>query len=56
MAKLKDLKERFMKDPAFRDEYSRADEEYALVEAMVRAHAAAKPTQAELAACIGTTE
>ncbi len=56
MAKLKDLKERFMKDPAFRDEYSRADEEYALVEAMVRARAAAKPTQAELAARIGTTE
>ncbi len=54
MAKLKDLKERFMKDPAFRDEYSRADEEYALVEAMVRARAAAKPTQAELAARIGS--
>ena len=56
MAKLKDLKERFMKDSAFRDEYARADEEYALVEAMVRARAAAKLTQSELAARIGTTQ
>ena len=37
MVKLKDLKERFMEDSAFREEYARADEEYALVEAMVRA-------------------
>lgn len=56
MAKLKDLKERFMKDPAFREEYSRADEEYALVEALVRARAAANLTQSELAARIGTTQ
>ena len=33
MTKLKDLKDRFMKDPEFRKEYARADEEYALVEA-----------------------
>lgn len=56
MAKLKDLKERFIKDPAFREEYVRADEEYALVEAMVHARTAAKLTQAELAARIGTTQ
>ena len=56
MAKLKDLKERFMKDPAFRNEYARADEDYALVEALVRARAAAKLTQTELAARIGTTQ
>ncbi len=56
MAKLKDLKEPFMKDPAFREEYARADEEYALVEAMVRARTAAKLTQSELAARIGTTQ
>lgn len=56
MAKLKDLKERFMKDPAFREEYARADEEYALVEALVRARAAANLTQSELAARIGTTQ
>ncbi len=56
MAKLKDLKERFMKDPAFREEYARADEEYALVEAMVRARTAANLTQSELAGRIGTTQ
>ena len=56
MTKLKDLKERFMNDPAFREEYARADEEYALVEEMVRARAAANLTQAELAARIGTTQ
>lgn len=45
MAKLKDLKERFMKDPAFREEYARVDEEYALAEAMVRARTAANLTE-----------
>ncbi len=56
MAKLKDLKERFMKDPAFREEYARADEEYALAEAMVRARTAANLTQSQLAERIGTTQ
>ena len=56
MATLKDLKQRFTKDSAFREEYARADEEYALVEAMVRARAAANLTQSELAARIGTTQ
>lgn len=28
MAKLKDLTERFMQDPTFREEYARADEDY----------------------------
>ena len=56
MAKLKDLKERFMKDPAFRQEYARADEEYALAEAMVRARTAANLTQSQLAERIGTTQ
>ena len=45
MAKLKDLKERFMKDPAFREDYARAADEYALLEAMVRARTAAKLTR-----------
>ena len=56
MARLGDLKERFMKDSVFREEYTRADEEYALVEAMVHARTAAKLTQAEVAARIGTTQ
>lgn len=37
MAKLMDLKERFLKDPAFREEYARAADEHALLEAMIRA-------------------
>ena len=41
MTKLKDLKARFMEDPEFREEYARIDEEYALVEALVRARTAA---------------
>ena len=42
MTKLKDLKNRFMEDAEFREEYARVDEEYALVEALVRARAEAK--------------
>ena len=34
MTKLKDLKKRFMEEPAFREEYARVDEEDALVEAL----------------------
>ena len=56
MTKLKDLKERFMKDPELREEYARVDEEYALVEALVRARRGAKLTQAELARRLGTTQ
>ena len=51
----KELKERFMKDPKFREEYGRVDEEYALIEALVRARAAGKLTQAELAQRLGTS-
>lgn len=53
MAELKDLKGRFMKDPAFREEYERADEEYALAEAMVRTRTAANLTQSQLAERLG---
>ncbi len=56
MTKLKDLKDRFMQDPEFREEYARVDEEYALVETLVRARTAANLTQAELARRIGTTQ
>ena len=56
MTKLEELKARFMKDPEFREEYARIDEEYALIEALVRARAAAKLTQAELAQRLGTTQ
>ena len=56
MMKLKDLKARFMEDREFREEYARVDGEYALIEALVRARAAAKLTQAEHARCLGTTQ
>ena len=53
MTKLGDLKIRLMEDPEFREEYARAEEEYALVEQLVRARTAAKLTQAELARRFG---
>ncbi len=56
MTKLTELKKRFMEDPEFREEYARADEEYALVEALVRARTAAKLTQAAVARRLGTTQ
>ena len=56
MTKLKDLKARLMEDAEFREEYARVDEEYALIEALVRARTAAKLTQAELAQRLGTTQ
>ena len=56
MMRLKDLKERFMKDPAFREEYAHVDDEFALIEALVHARTAAKLTQAELARRLGTTQ
>ena len=56
MTKLKELKKRFMEDPEFRKEYERADHEFALIEALVRARTAANLTQAELARRLGTTQ
>ncbi|MDE0003760.1 MAG: helix-turn-helix transcriptional regulator [Rhodospirillaceae bacterium] len=56
MTKLKELKTRFMEDPEFREEYGRVEDEYALIEALVRARAAANLTQAELARRLGTTQ
>ena len=56
MTKLKDLKKRLMGDPEFREEYGRIDDEFRLIEALVRARTAAKLTQAELARRLGTTQ
>ena len=54
--RLRDLKKRLMEDPGFREEYARADDEFALIEALVRARTAAKLTQTELARRLGTTQ
>ena len=56
MTRLKDLKKRLMEDPEFREEYARVDDEFKLIEALVRARTAAKLTQAELAQRLGTTQ
>lgn len=56
MTKLRELKKRFMEDPEFRKEYARVAEEYALVEALVRARTAARLTQAEVGRRLGTTQ
>ena len=56
MTNLNDLKNRLMKDPEFREEYARADDEFKLIEALVRARTAAKLTQTELARRLGTTQ
>jgi predicted transcriptional regulator len=56
MTKLKDLKKRLLKDPDFRKEYARVDEEFALIEALIRARTTARLTQEELARRLGTTQ
>ena len=56
MTTLKELKKRYMEDPEFRKEYALVDEQYALVETLVRARTAANLTQAEVARQIGTTQ
>ena len=56
MTKLKDLKKKLMEDPGFREEYARADDEFTLIETLVRARRAAKLTQTELAQRLGTTQ
>jgi transcriptional regulator with XRE-family HTH domain len=45
-----------MRDPEFRKEYDKADEEFAIIEALIRARAKAKLSQADVAKRIGTTQ
>ncbi len=56
MTKIADLKKRLMNNPEFREEYRKADTEFSIIEALVRARTAAKLSQAELAKRIGTTQ
>ena len=56
MTKLEDLKNRLLEDPDFRREYARVDEEFALIEALIRARTTARLTQEELARRLGTTQ
>ncbi|MGD9740328.1 MAG: helix-turn-helix domain-containing protein [Bauldia sp.] len=56
MTNLADLKKRLMDNPAFRGEYEKADAEFAVIEALIRARTEAKLSQAEVARRIGTTQ
>jgi DNA-binding XRE family transcriptional regulator len=56
LTKISDLKKRWMDDPAFRKEYESANEEFAIIEALIRARTEAKLSQAQLARRIGTTQ
>ena len=56
MTKLKDLKNRLLEDPEFREEYARVGDEFTLIEALVRARMTARLTQVELARRLGTTQ
>lgn len=56
MTRIADLKQRLMESPEFRKEYEKADAEFALVEALVRARTKANLTQAQLAKRLGTTQ
>ncbi|MEH2513457.1 DNA-binding XRE family transcriptional regulator [Nitrobacteraceae bacterium AZCC 1564] len=56
MTKIAILKKRLMHDPKFKQEYAKADADYAIVEALIRARTRAKLSQAEVAKKIGTTQ
>ena len=54
LTKISELKKRWMADPEFRKEYEKADEEFAVIEALIRARINAKLSQAELGACLSS--
>lgn len=56
MTKIAELKKRLLANPEFRDEYEKADAEFSVIEALVRARTEAGLTQTELARRVGTTQ
>ncbi len=56
MTKIAELKKRFMSNPEFQAEYEKANAEFSLIEALVKARTAAKMSQADVAKSIGTTQ
>ncbi len=56
MTRIADLKSRLMDNPAFREEYEKADAEFTVIEALVAARTRAKLSQADVARRIGTTQ
>ena len=56
MTSLKDLRKKWMKDPAFRREYDALEEEFALILEVAKARQRAGLSQAELARRMKTTQ
>lgn len=56
MKRLRDLKKRLMEDPKFREEYARADQEYALVARAIRARMAESSHNQRFPKRLGTTQ
>jgi len=56
MTKIAELKKRLQDNPEFHAEYEKADAEFSLIEALVKARTGANLSQAELAKRIGTTQ
>lgn len=56
MSKIAELKAQLADRPGFAEAYQAADQEFALIEALVAARARAKLSQSELADRLGTTQ
>lgn len=56
MSRLRDLHEKWLNEPEYREEYERLGPEFELARALIGARAAAGLTQAELAERMGTTQ
>ena len=56
MTRVKNLKNCLREDREFKEEYARADDEFAPIGALIRARPSAELTQAEHAPRLGTTQ
>ena len=56
MSRLRDLHEKWLEEPEYREEYERLGPEFELARALIAARMAAGLTQAELASRMGTTQ
>ncbi len=56
MTRIAELKKRLMQNPEFQKEYEKADAEFALIEALVKARTQAGMSQTDVAKTIGTTQ
>lgn len=56
MSKLRDLHEKWLEEPDYREEYERLGPEFELARALIEARAAAGLTQAQLAERMQTTQ